>query len=89
MTEETLPVQQAQDMVDLTEYVAMQELERHRWYTRRLVVYNSPSGYLRGFVYLDPASELQEDQDRFEADPVPTFPVHSATMTKIVYVRDV
>lgn len=65
-------------------YVATQDVSEHRWYTRQLVVF-SVDGELMGFHYLKPASELQEDQDRFDADPVPVFPVTAREVTTTVY----
>lgn len=66
------------------EHVAIQEVSKHRWYTKQLVVFEQ-DGEPLGFYYLEPASELQEDQDRFEADPVPVFPVAPKTVSTTVY----
>ena len=81
----TIDVDTAEDYV-YDGHVAIQEVSRHRWYTRRLVVFED-GATLKGFYYLDPASEEQEGQDRFEADPVPVFPVDAKTVTTIVYER--
>jgi hypothetical protein len=43
---------------------------------------------LRGFYYLDPATEMQEGQDTYETDPVQTFPVRCSEKTIIVYEED-
>jgi len=65
-------------------HVAIQEVSRHRWYTKRLVVFKR-DGRLVGFHYLDPASEEQDGQDVFENDPVPVFPVTAREITTTVY----
>jgi hypothetical protein len=62
----------------------IQDVSQHRWYVKQLVVYER-DGELRGFYHLNPATELQEDMDVFEADPVPTFPVKAREVTTIVY----
>lgn len=67
-------------------FVASQEVSKHRWYTKRLVVFRHADALL-GFLYLDPATEEQEGQDRFEADPVPTFPVVGREVTTTTYER--
>jgi hypothetical protein len=66
------------------EKVAQQVVSKHRWYTKHLIVFQR-DGMRMGFYYLEPASELQEDQDRFEADPVPVFPVTAREVTTTVY----
>ncbi len=79
----TISVERA-DEIYYDEALAIQAVENHRWYTTLLVVFDSTEG-LYGFYYLDPASELQEDQDRYEDDPVPIFPVKVETITTKVY----
>jgi hypothetical protein len=69
----TLSIEDAEDIV-YGDHVAIQDVSKHRWYTRQLVVFER-GGDLRGFYYLEPATEEQEGQDRFEGDPVPVFPV--------------
>jgi hypothetical protein len=64
--------------------LATQEVSRHRWYTKRLVVF-SHGAELFGFFYLDPATEMQEDGDVFEADPVPVFSVVAREVTTTIY----
>lgn len=59
-------------------------MSKHRWYTKQLIVFKR-DGALLGFYYLEPASELQEDQNRFEADPVPVFSVTRREVTTTVY----
>lgn len=78
-----LHLDEAQDIAD-AEYVAIQDVSEHRWYTRQLVVFER-DGALFGFYYMEPASELQEDQDRFETDPVRVFPVSGREVTTTVY----
>ena len=70
--------------IALFDHVARQDVEEHRWYTKQLVVFEL-DGRLMGFYYLDPATEMQEDQDRFEAEPVPIFPVAGREVTTTVY----
>lgn len=67
--------------------LAVQIVSKHRWYTKQLVVFEPLPGVKVGFYYLDPASETQEDQDRFEADPVPIFPVIGRQVTTTVYEK--
>jgi hypothetical protein len=73
---------------DTLKQLAIQDVSEHRWYTKQLVVFegtlNGETGTW-GFHYLAPATELQEDQDRFEADPVPVFPVVGKTVTVTVW----
>lgn len=69
----SLTADEADDIV-YGDHVAVQDVSRHRWYTKQLVVFER-DGRLWGFHYLDPATELQEGQDKFESDPVPLFPV--------------
>jgi len=64
----------------------MQKISKHRWYTRYLVVFQHETG-LRGFYYDEPATEEQEGQEVFEADPVPTFPVKAEQLTITRYSR--
>ena len=65
--------------------VAVQNVSEHRWYTKQLVVFEDDYGHTLGFYYLDPASELQEDQDRFESVPVKVFPVSGREVTVTVF----
>lgn len=85
----TLDVDDAQDIVDGygdRKALAIQDVSEHRWYTRKLVVYEDEAGPA-GFYYLDPASELQEDQERFESDPVEVFPVVGKEVVTTVYEK--
>jgi hypothetical protein len=79
----TITVDEAEDIV--YDAVAVQKISEHRWYERQLVVFKDDDGALQGFYYLKPASELQEDQDRFESDPVQVFQVSSREVVTIVY----
>jgi hypothetical protein len=65
-------------------YVATQDVSEHRWYTKQMIVYEK-DGQLLGFYYLNPSSELQEDQERFESDPVRVFPVEGKPVTTTMY----
>ena len=78
-----IPTDEAEDIY-YGQHVAVQEVSQHRWYTKRLVVFDHGDG-LKGFYYLEPATELQEDQERFDADPVPVFPVVAKEVTTTVY----
>ena len=79
----TISTDDAQDIVESTP-IAVQEVSQHRWYTKQLIVYASTEG-LRGFYYLKPATEIQEDQDRFISDPVEVFPVVAREVVTTVY----
>jgi hypothetical protein len=81
----TITQDEADDIVYSDKPIAVQEVSKHRWYTLQLVVYRDTAGELVGFHYCDPASELQEGQDRYETDPVQVFPVISREVTHIVY----
>ncbi len=79
---ETITTEEADELY--FEAVAIQDVSNHRWYTTQLVVYKDPDGYLMGFYYLDPATEMQEDGERYETDPVEVFPVKSR---EIIHTR--
>lgn len=64
--------------------LAVQDISNHRWYTKQLVVFEQ-DGKLMGFYYDQPATELQEDQETFEADPVPTYPVVGVEVKTTIY----
>lgn len=82
---DTITHDQAEEIVaGYDGWIATQDVSKHRWYTKQLVVF-SDDEHLSGFYYLDPASEEQEDQDRFEASPVPIFPVESYDVVTTVY----
>lgn len=81
----TLTADEAEDIIYSTA-LPMQEVSQHRWYTKRLVVFKREDELL-GFYYLDPATEEQEGQDRFEADPVPVFPVTASEVVTTVYEK--
>jgi hypothetical protein len=71
----TMDREEAEDIFyDKEILLAVQNLRKHRWYTRQLVVFRHGSD-LNAFYYLDPASENQEDQERFESNPVEIFAV--------------
>lgn len=78
---DTISIEEAEDIA-WGGYLAKQEVSEHRWYTKYLVVFVR-DGETLGFHYLEPATEDQEDQDLFEGDPVPVFPVvgHEVTRT--------
>jgi predicted RNA-binding protein with PUA-like domain len=78
-----ISIDEAEDII-YADPVAIQDISEHRWYTKQLVVFKK-HGALYGFNYLKPASELQEDQDRFESDRVKIFPVSSRKVTTTVY----
>lgn len=79
----TISIDEADDIV-WGENLTRQWVSDHRWYTTELVVF-SRHGALWGFYYLDPASEMQEDQDRYETDPVSIFPVTAREIVQTVY----
>lgn len=78
-----ISVDEAEDVLEGVP-LAVQTVSEHRWYAKQLVVFEAPDG-LRGFYYLNPASELQEDQDRFESDPVRVYRVAGTEVVKTTY----
>lgn len=80
----SIPAEQALEMIYSETYIASQLVSKHRWYTKQLIVFDHEYGEA-GFYYLEPATEEQEGQDRFEADPVPVFAVTSKIVREIVY----
>jgi hypothetical protein len=73
--------------LDELEFVAMQTGKKHRWYTDMLVVFKvKGEDDLYGFDYFDPATEMQEGDERFVADPVPVFPVAAQEVTRTEYL---
>jgi hypothetical protein len=83
MSDMTLTHDEADDIVYSTS-IPMQTISEHRWYNKCLVVFTREDELL-GFHYLAPASELQEDQDRYESDPVQLFPVTAREVITTVY----
>lgn len=82
---DSLPTDEAEEIaLGYDGYVASQEVSQHRWYTERLIVFKRDHE-LFGFYYFDPATEMQEDQDRFDSDPVRVFPVVAREQTILVY----
>jgi len=86
MTERTMTQDEAEEYV-WGDHVAIQEVSEHRWYRRQLVIIKDESQALLGFYYLRPATEVQDDQDRFESDPVQVFPVVAKEVVRTVYER--
>lgn len=80
-----ISVERAEEVIDAEQYVTIQTVSRHRWYTRQLVVFNTAMFGLTGFYYLRPATEEQEGQDRFEGDPVPIFKVKARQIASTVF----
>jgi hypothetical protein len=83
LSELTLTTEEAMEFV-YDGAVASQLVSKHRWYTRYLIVF-SYQQELRGFYYDEPATEEQEGQERFDTDPVETFPVVAKQVTTTVY----
>lgn len=79
----TIDAETAEEIA-LFDHMAAQDVSKHRWYTKRLIVFER-DGALLGFYYLAPASECQEGQDLFESDPVRVFPVVAREITQTVY----
>lgn len=80
----TITEEEALDHVYGLNLVAIQFESEHRWYNRKLVVFTQ-DGDLWGFYYDEPATEVQEGMDVFEAIPVPVYPVMGVKETRIVY----
>lgn len=87
MNVDTITIEDAQDIMwgELSNYIEIQDISDHRWYTRQLVVFTDPDLKLKGFYYLRPKTEDQEDQDRFEDDPVPLYDVQAEEVIVIEY----
>ena len=66
--------------------LAKEEGNKHRWYTNRHIIFEK-NGKFYEFIYMQPASELQEDQDIFEASPVPCYRVEAKQIIKTIYTR--
>lgn len=82
----TLDPDTALDIVYGEKLVAVEDIANHRWYTSQLIVYSTDEG-LYGFVYLKPATEMQEGGDYFGSIPVETFPVVANEVTVTRYER--
>lgn len=50
------------------ESVSNEEFDKHRWYTVRTLVFKADDGYHYEVGYMDPATEMQEGQDRWDYD---------------------
>lgn len=59
--------QEAQEIYYDEKYVAVEEGGDHRWW-RPIYVTFSSDGKFYQFMYMQPLTEVQEDQDRFEVD---------------------
>jgi hypothetical protein len=86
---ETITQDEAEDL--LYEPTTIRQFQSsHRWYNRELIVFKNANGDLHGFYYDDPATEMQEDQDRFTdliGDQVRLYniiPIETVTTTYIV-----
>jgi hypothetical protein len=88
----TFSVEQIEDMgltwrVDAP-VVSTEEWDQHRWYTVRRVIFEFES-QLWEIFYNDPATELQEGQDKFDEDPVTAYQVEPFQVTVTQYRRAV
>ncbi len=84
MTEQRfIDADEAMDIV-YSDHVAIQFVSKHRWFTKQLVVFERDEELL-GLYYFEPATEEQEDADRFEDERVLIFPVRAREVTKTVY----
>lgn len=71
-------------------YHCNQDISEHRWYMAEWIIFEH-EGQLYGADYMDPASESQDGQDRFDADlddNIDVFPVKAATKTITIYEKD-
>lgn len=50
------------------EAVSNEEFDKHRWYTVRTLVFKADDGHHYEVGYMDPATEMQEGQDRWDYD---------------------
>lgn len=70
-----------------SEHVVLHEaVDKHRWYTNTRVIFKHED-QLWEIFYMDPASEMQEGQDRFHEDPVKATLVEAYTKTVTGYRR--
>lgn len=51
------------------------EEDQHRWFTVRELIFKAKDGNYWLVHYMDPASEMQEGQDRWMYDPMPAVKV--------------
>lgn len=58
----------------------------HRWHTDRYYVFER-DGRLFEFLYMEPATEMQDGQDVWEADPIPCYEVWLGYRMVIEYRR--
>jgi hypothetical protein len=61
---------------------------KRRWDIDHTIVFKYDRG-LYGFNYAEPATEYQEGsfEERFEANPVPVFPMYAEDVTTTIYKR--
>jgi hypothetical protein len=62
-------VEELEEEYDLPyDAVSNEELDKHRWYTVRELVFKADDGFFYEVSYMDPATEMQEGQDRWDED---------------------
>ena len=62
-------VEDLEEKYDLPyEAVSDEEVDKHRWYTTRDLVFKAEDGNFYAVIYMDPATEMQEDQDRWDTN---------------------
>lgn len=59
--------------------ISFERIDKHRWYTVCEVVFQADDGLTYMVDYLDPATEMQEGQDR--------WPIHSYTNNTVLGIR--
>lgn len=64
--------------------LAEEPLDKHRWYMVYRYIFEH-EGKLYGVFVNMPATEIQEDMDRFDEDPVEFFEVKAVEKTVVVY----
>ena len=60
--------------------LSFERIDKHRWYTVCEVVFRADDGFYYSVDYLEPNTEMQEGQDRWNAE----YSTNLVTATKVV-----
>ena len=80
-----LSIEEAEDIF-WEDHVAKYAGDKHRWHQDMYCVFTRDGKYYE-FLYMDPATEMQEGQDCFENDPVPCYEVIPMQKSVTYYER--
>lgn len=65
-------VEELEEKYDLPwDAVARETIDKHRWYSVEDLVFLADDGYHYLVSYMDPATEMQDGQERWFDDPMP------------------